>query len=388
MWEYASGGGLWGQRVDASLLVEGYAMLYSMAGCLRAAGHEVVTLLDARMSGSMMVPPGCHGRPVSSPMGPDELGKVMAREDPDTALIIAPETGMLLSRIVREVQASGIPVLNCSPEAIADCTDKLRTIKLLGEQGLRVPRTELVDVSVGDNVPEMAPPFVVKPRDGVACEGISLVRSMDAFPAALEQATAASGDGTALVQEYVKGADLSLSLLANGRGAEVVSVNRQVLEAPLAYVGATVPYGPFPDVVRERLMATGLACAEAVPGLFGPIGVDLVLADGVPYVVEVNPRLTTSFVAMARIPGYGVSQARALVGHLDDEHVPIPPPDRHCCVLKVALEQDTSIPRDILCTPPVSIDGTTGGMVFDLGRTPAHAEQGALRHKRTGEGGV
>lgn len=388
VWEYASGGGLWDQKVDASLLVEGYAMLYSMAGCLWAAGHEVVTILDARMSGPMMTPSGCHRRSASSPMGPDELGKAVTREDPDAALIIAPETGMLLSRFVREVEATGTRVLNCSPGAIGDCTDKLRTLELLEGRGVRVPRTEVVDISDGDTLPEMAPPFVVKPRDGVACEGMSLVRSVDALPAALECAATASDESTALVQEYIKGADLSLSLLASGGGAKVVSVNRQVLEAPLTYMGATVPYGPFPDVVRERLVATGLACAEAVPGLFGPVGVDLVLADGVPYVVEVNPRLTTSFVAMAQIPGFGVLQARALVGLLNDEHVPVPPPARHCSVLKVALGQNTPVPRDLLCTPPVSIDGTAGGMVFGLGRNPTQAEQEALRHKRTVEGGV
>jgi predicted ATP-grasp superfamily ATP-dependent carboligase len=40
--------------------------------------------------------------------------------------------------------------------------------------------------------------------------------------------------------------------------------------------------------------------ASAIPGLAGIFGIDLIFAKGGPCIVEVNPRLTTSYVGLRR----------------------------------------------------------------------------------------
>jgi hypothetical protein len=45
------------------------------------------------------------------------------------------------------------------------------------------------------------------------------------------------------------------------------------------------------------------ALAAAAGGLRGYLGIDLVLADGGPRVIEINPRLTTSYLGLRRVAG-------------------------------------------------------------------------------------
>ena len=47
----------------------------------------------------------------------------------------------------------------------------------------------------------------------------------------------------------------------------------------------------------------------AFSGLRGYVGVDLVLAEDKPFVVDVNPRLTTSYVGLSRVAGFNVAEA-------------------------------------------------------------------------------
>ncbi len=44
-------------------------------------------------------------------------------------------------------------------------------------------------------------------------------------------------------------------------------------------------------------------------GLRGYVGVDLVLAEDKPFVIDVNPRLTTSYVGLSGAAGFNVAEA-------------------------------------------------------------------------------
>ena len=73
----------------------------------------------------------------------------------------------------------------------------------------------------------------------------------------------------------------------------------------------------FVEEVREQAQRI----AEALPGLWGYVGVDLVLSAAGPMVLEVNPRLTTSYAGLREAIG---ANPAAFVLQLRDSGAPMP----------------------------------------------------------------
>jgi predicted ATP-grasp superfamily ATP-dependent carboligase len=102
------------------------------------------------------------------------------------------------------------------------------------------------------------------------------------------------------MQRYVRGQAASVSLLADGRRAVPLAVNAQRVAAgaAFAYRGGSTPFShPLAAAAADTAVRT---CAT-IPGLRGYIGVDLVLADAGPLVIEVNPRLTTAYLGVRAV---------------------------------------------------------------------------------------
>src|SRR5205807_9809415 len=82
------------------------------------------------------------------------------------------------------------------------------------------------------------------------------------------------------------------------------------------YLGGKLPLSPS---LAERAVRLGRLAIQSVPDLYGYVGVDLVLGSALDgsqdWVVEINPRLTTSYVglrALAQTNLAGVLLAVAL----------------------------------------------------------------------------
>ncbi len=219
----------------------------------------------------------------------------------DAVWLIAPESGGRLARLAAAVEATGTRLLGPSAPAIRLAGDKLRLARRLAGAGVPVPTTRAVHVSAGRRSGGAPPsyPVVVKPARGAGCEGVSLARRAAELPRALALATAAAARGRILVQPYVEGIPASVSLLCDGTRALPLALNRQRVRAgaPFSYDGGETP---FAHPLAARAMERAAAACALVPGLRGYVGVDVVLVDGDAVVVELNPRLTTSYLGLRR----------------------------------------------------------------------------------------
>jgi predicted ATP-grasp superfamily ATP-dependent carboligase len=198
----------------------------------------------------------------------------------DMGLVIAPDH--LLSRYT-QILEQHTHNLGCGFMTIALCANKVQTEKILRSHGVPVP----AEVVTGKRV--------IKPVRG--CGGLG-VRVSDG-PA---------GDGE-FSQQYIEGEHLSVSMVASrvvgdacryftGKPPLVLAVNRQHIirdgDGAMHYLGGETPVHP----AREAEIITTATKAIMVLGVQGYCGVDLVVADKV-YVVDVNPRITTSLVGIA-----------------------------------------------------------------------------------------
>jgi predicted ATP-grasp superfamily ATP-dependent carboligase len=141
---------------------------------------------------------------------------------------------------------------------------------------------------------------------------------------ALELARRTDPRGPLVLQGYVRGVPASVSLLADGVGAVALAANAQSVRAarPFAYRGGATP---LDHPLAGRAMETALRACRALPGLRGYVGVDLVLTESEAVVIEVNPRLTTSYLGLrAALEGNLAALALAACAGT----LPAPPPLR------------------------------------------------------------
>ena len=242
---------------DPTLAAEGAAMLNVLKQSFERRGYEVVQPGEGEFGAEIeRLAPAC-------PMG----------------LVIAPDHLLAGYTQILEQHTHN---LGCGFVTVALCANKVRTEKILRSHGIPVPAE-----SQGER-------RVIKPVRGCGAQG---VRISDALPGRDE-----------FSQQYIEGEHFSVSIVANrvigdaclyfsGKPPLVLAVNRQFIETgsdgALHYRGGETPVHP----VREPEIIEVAKKTAEVLGCQGYCGVDVVVADTV-YVVDVNPRITTSLVGI------------------------------------------------------------------------------------------
>jgi len=316
VYEYVSGGGCAGQPISPSVLSEGFAMLRSIVSDFKSADHEVTVLLDTRLS--KLNPPivADYTIPIFYPQEAEKF-LVNAAKINDAVYVIAPETGQTLQSIVELVEHIGKVSLNCDASAIQKVADKTVLYETLKKNGLSTPNTGVLNVDGGlAEVKQIirskfSYPVVFKPMDGVSCFGLSIVKEDAQIEKAIAKIKAESSRKHFIVQEFIDGEAASVSVLCTGGKALAISLNKQnvkvaVPEAVSSYEGGTVP---FDHPLKQEAFRVAENVVESFPGLRGYVGVDLVLVEDKPFVVDVNPRLTTSYVGLCRVASFNVAEA-------------------------------------------------------------------------------
>lgn len=242
---------------DPVLAHEGRAMIGVLRGSFERCGYEVVVPGEGDFAAEIeRLAPAC-----------------------DMGLVIAPDHLLSKFTMILEQHTHN---LGCGFMTVAVCANKVQTQKVLAQHGICVPG----DAGKGKRV--------IKPVRGCGAIG---VRLSEGEPGAGEFA-----------ERYIEGEHFSVSIIANriigdaceyftGNPPAVLAVNRQQIridsDGSFHYLGGETPVHP----AREpEIIATAKKVIEVL-GCQGYCGVDMVVADKI-YVIEVNPRITTSLVGI------------------------------------------------------------------------------------------
>lgn len=292
LYEWASGGGLIGApgSLPMTLVREGTTMIGALAADLvRIDGCRVTALRDPRAL--QLTLPGCKLIDVQSTLSHwDEFERLA--EEADATILIAPEFDGILLKAARRVASCRGRLLSPSVEFVKIAGDKQRTGEVLYDAGVPVPEAVVLDPE--DPLPaEFRYPAVIKPVDGAGSQNTQVVASSHDTPSPYAWRRR--------LEQYKPGMAASVAMICGPSGPLPLAPCKQRLseDGRLRYRGGQLPLA---DGLAKRAVALAARAVAALPETSGYVGVDLVLGRDPKgtedFVIEVNPRLTTSYVGL------------------------------------------------------------------------------------------
>ena len=288
------------------ILIVGYSVRHIACSAARAS-HEVFAAdsfcdldLEACSNVITLLP-----QPLDAQQAESLIQTYLEKFSPD-AVVLGPG--------LEEARVNGVSVLNNSSEKAALVSDKLWLAGWLEERGFPF-------IPTGESPEKASFPAVIKPRKGAGGVGCKLVeRATD-----LQLDDYMELEDGVIIQDWLSGKPVSVSIIGNGRDSRAIAVNEQLIGASWAgadgfrYSGNISPLEPTqPEMTR---MAEEIVSEL---GLVGSNGVDFLLTERGPVVVEVNPRFQGSLDAVEMSTGKNVFQAHvdAFKGILPEKPVP------------------------------------------------------------------
>jgi predicted ATP-grasp superfamily ATP-dependent carboligase len=292
VYEWATGGGLVEEPggLPASLVREGTAMIGALAADLvRIDGCHVSALRDPRMLQFAL--PRCEVVDVLSKSSHSEEFERLATTA-DATILIAPEFDGILLKAAQQVVAVGGRLMSPSPTFIRITANKHRTCERLAAAGVSVAHGILLDAD--EPLPrDFTYPAVLKPVDGAGSQDMYLVSGPHDTPPAYAWSRR--------LERYVPGLAASVAFLCGPSGSAALLPCKQRIsdDGRLRYLGGELPLATGLAARATNLAERAIAALSPVTGF---VGVDMVLGrdpnGSDDAVIEVNPRLTTSYVGL------------------------------------------------------------------------------------------
>jgi tyramine---L-glutamate ligase len=301
----------WDEPPQESLLREGRAMVAALATDFSRLPDVEVLLLRYHRVSLPQLPSNVRVQVITS-LDEHNSEFLAAAKAAHWSVPIAPDGADLLVRCLHVADASG-RLLAPSSETMQRVSDKHATAKHLIEHGVPAPEGILL---MGEPSPELVAQFsqidvddafralqaitaddfefpaVFKPCFGAGSLNVRYLQTRDDVP---------SIDSPHRLERYCPGLAASVAVLCgpNENVALQPCTQRLSQDGRFTYLGGSTPLAPILAGRAKRLARRAIATLD---DLLGYLGVDLVLSDDPTgaddVVIEINPRLTTSYVGL------------------------------------------------------------------------------------------
>lgn len=322
IFEFVSGGGYNQLDIPSSLFCEGYAMLRTIAEDFKKLGFQITTLLDKRIS---------HlSRYLKTDMvkfvnPKDDYLKIYTNcvKESTFCFIIAPEFSNHLYKLTQIAKDHKKNILSIDLNGVWLGTSKLETYNFFIDNKVSTPKTYKIPLKEGridvdfilQKLDQLGSSIIIKPEDGAGSELVFHFTTKDQILQFFERSKAKLDVARSyIVQEYIDGDDLSISII-NKTNTEKNDIQNQIILSLNAqnvqnldstedsyYLGGFTPvenYLALKNKFKKILKSMDFTSFQ------GYFGIDFIMkADNSIYFIEINPRLTTSYIGIRNILDY------------------------------------------------------------------------------------
>ena len=134
--------------------------------------------------------------------------------------------------------------------------------------------------------------WVAKPDDGAGSEDIFIIKDRNKLKFFLNKKF--------LIQPYLKGNDFSVNILKNKKNYKILNINKQKItlkREKIQFNGTKFTKQiVFNSLLRKKIKKV----MNLFPGLKGFLGIDFILFNKKIYIVDINPRITTSYAGLSK----------------------------------------------------------------------------------------
>jgi tyramine---L-glutamate ligase len=242
----------------------------------------------------------------------------------DAVIVIAPELDGTLERILSIMRMAGVKVLAGDSRFIHSACDQWHTCNAWKSTGVRHPETWLLSEFLTErqatqqNGIEHSGAWVVKRRDSAGCVGQRRYRDLDSlFGDVFLSTELASERERWIVQPWIDGIPASLAMMCHEEERWILGCFEQRMESTTEGEATRFGYsggsGPISGIPLNRLREFAVQALNALPGQpSGWNGIDFIIEpDGSWTAIEVNPRLTSSYLGYRK--WYGPELAKSWI---------------------------------------------------------------------------
>jgi tyramine---L-glutamate ligase len=306
LFEYITGGGFNQTGLPEALAKEGLLMLQALVdNFVSLQGLAVTVMIDERMLGRLIVSEDFSVQIIAAQSDVHAEFQALITQH-DAIWPIAPETEGILQQLCEHVEQAGKILLNTSGAGVATAGDKWLSYLRFKECAIPTISTYKLD-----EFSYLPGEWIIKPRDGVGGEASAIINDRANFNTICTQ----NDRGLFIIQPHIVGKKTSLSCIFKDSLGWLICVNQQefhVLNGQYQLTEIKVNLQAAP--AKYQALITKLAVA--FPQLWGYIGIDLIEVEDDIYVLEINPRLTSSFAGIYQATG--INCAKAILQLIDD----------------------------------------------------------------------
>ena len=310
IFEFISGGGFNHVDIPISLFNEGFGMLRGIVEDFKNLDFQIKTLIDYRIQHMIRYLKADFAKEINQSM--DIFLEVKkAVNDCEYVFIIAPEFSDILFNLTKIMKDQNKIILSMNLEAIKLASSKFETYNYFKKQEVSTPLTYHLPSHLFNKdyfinlVSKLKFPIIIKPEDGVGAESIFYFENKSQISSFFSSNyNDFETDRDYIIQEYIPGEDLSVSIIGNTQGQNILSFNAQFVEIGIndsnsSYLGGYTPISDDENIrkkIKIQLHKLNLS------GFRGYYGIDFIRKEDNSFsFIEINPRLTTSYIGIRNV---------------------------------------------------------------------------------------